>query len=64
LGLVLTNSSAGRFLHAEHIFNLPLCNKAMLVFIIKVPGLPFYKIQVSEADKNIHGKYEYYLYVQ
>jgi hypothetical protein len=62
-GLILTRDTADRFLQAEHIFNLPFCNKAMLIFTIKIPGLPFYKIQVCEADKNIYGKQKYYLYV-
>jgi len=63
LGLVLIEGSTGSFLHAEHVFGFPFCNKAILVITIKVSGMPFYKIQVSKADKNIHSKQEYYLYV-
>jgi len=54
--LILTKGSASRFLHTEHVFNLPFCNKAMLIFTIKVVGMPLYKIKISEADKNIYGK--------
>jgi hypothetical protein len=63
LGLGLIDGSTGSFLQAEHIFNLPFCNKTMIIFIVEVPGKPFCKIQVSEADKNMYSKQEYYLYV-
>jgi len=35
----------------------------MLVFIVKVSGMPLYKIQVGKADKNVYDKQENYLYV-